>query len=231
MEHILYKTTNTQTKEYYIGIHSCKGKACYHWRNEDCAYLGSGNRLLNQIRKHGRSTFTRTTLSTYTNREDAFQAEKRTVNLDDPLSLNLAEGGQGHRNPNKRKGKRVIFEGVTYESIKDLAKEYGTSPEHASKWVRGITTRKGNHMPITIEGVEYESLAEAERITGYAFKTIQKFKDPSYVKTKAETKPVRVFGVDYETTGLAAKALGESAAVVRYRCLAKARKFKDWQYT
>lgn len=158
-------------------------------------------------------------------------AEKKAVNLEDPKSLNIAEGGAAHRNPS-RKGKQVEYEGKNYPSIKAVAEAYNTSADHAAKWIKGTTVRNGyTRTPITVEGIEYESIAEAARATGYTAKTVAKFRDPNYSKKKKDTAPVMVLGVLYETTGKAGEAHNITAPTVRYRCLAKTRKFKDWYYT
>jgi hypothetical protein len=87
MIYLVYKTTNTKTQEYYIGVHGTE--------NIDDDYLGSGVRIKNSIRKHGRETFTREILF-QGSQEDAYQKEKELVSeetLKDPKCLNLIVGG------------------------------------------------------------------------------------------------------------------------------------------
>lgn len=90
MYHFLYKTTNNITEQYYYGIHST--------RDITDAYLGSGIRLKHNIRKYGRSNFTRKIIRLFDSGQEALRAEAILVNnnmLDDPLCLNLTMGGHG----------------------------------------------------------------------------------------------------------------------------------------
>lgn len=93
MFHIVYKTTRTDTGEYYIGVHSCT--------DLDDGYLGSGDRIKRSIVKYGREAFDRIIIATCPTREEALLIEHELVTVDmlaDPLCLNISIGGKG--NPN-----------------------------------------------------------------------------------------------------------------------------------
>lgn len=88
--HFIYKTTNLLSGRYYIGMHSTD--------NLDDGYLGSGNRLILAIRKHGKDNFKREILEFCDNRNSLRLRESEIVNLDEVSKkecMNLAVGGEG----------------------------------------------------------------------------------------------------------------------------------------
>jgi hypothetical protein len=90
MEHIIYKTTNLVNGRYYIGMHSTK--------NVEDGYLGSGKRLMAEVKKYGIDSFERQILFKESSREALKKREAAIVNeelLKDPLCLNLRNGGEG----------------------------------------------------------------------------------------------------------------------------------------
>lgn len=88
----VYKVINTDTQEYYIGVHKTD--------DPNDGYYGSGLRIKRAIRKYGKKTFVKEILFIYDTKEEAFQKEvdllKHHINED--LCLNLSEGGQGGSN-------------------------------------------------------------------------------------------------------------------------------------
>jgi hypothetical protein len=90
MYHIVYKTTNTITSKFYIGIHSTKDL-------ED-GYLGSGLLLQKSIQKYGKNSHKREILFYFLSREEAWKKESELINettLKDPFCMNLHIGGRG----------------------------------------------------------------------------------------------------------------------------------------
>lgn len=88
MFYTIYKTTNNITKEFYIGQHKTK--------NPNDNYYGSGRRLLESIKKYGKSNFTKEILFIFDNKEDMNNKEMELVNktfLLNPLVLNIKVGG------------------------------------------------------------------------------------------------------------------------------------------
>lgn len=87
---VVYKTTCTITREYYIGKYTLHEK-------ERRFYLGSGDRLRYLIKKHGRSNFVRELLYYGVDEAAAYEAEKLIVEevLSDSLCVNIAHGGEG----------------------------------------------------------------------------------------------------------------------------------------
>jgi predicted GIY-YIG superfamily endonuclease len=86
--HILYRTTNTVTGRFYIGIHSTS--------NLKDRYLGSGVRFRNELKKYGPKCFVFEILEYCNNRQTALRREFETLEtlLNDPNCLNLCQGGK-----------------------------------------------------------------------------------------------------------------------------------------
>lgn len=88
--HYIYKTTNTITKRYYIGMHS----TC----NINDGYIGSGKILKRSICKYGLQNHKREILFFVDTREQLVEIEKTIITeslLSDPLSMNIRLGGEG----------------------------------------------------------------------------------------------------------------------------------------
>jgi hypothetical protein len=88
--HFIYKTTNTLTGRYYIGMHSTN--------DLDDGYLGSGKRLRHSIRKYGEEVHVREILEFCENREELKSREEEIVNLNEIAKeecMNLKVGGYG----------------------------------------------------------------------------------------------------------------------------------------
>lgn len=88
--HFIYKTTCLITKRYYIGMHSTE--------NLEDGYIGSGTRLWNSIKKHGREVHVCEIIEFQPGRKELAAREAQIVNeelLDDELCMNLNLGGNG----------------------------------------------------------------------------------------------------------------------------------------
>lgn len=88
--HYIYKTTNTLTGRYYIGMHSTDVI--------DDGYLGSGKRLRYSVRKYGAENHKREILEFVDTREELKTREAEIVNLDEIAKeecMNLMPGGTG----------------------------------------------------------------------------------------------------------------------------------------
>lgn len=86
--HYLYKIVNNITGEYYYGVHSTD--------NLNDSYFGSGSSLYENIKKYGRSNFTKNVLEFFPNRKELMIAERKIVNentLKDEKCLNIILGG------------------------------------------------------------------------------------------------------------------------------------------
>lgn len=86
----IYKTTCTVTGRYYIGMHATA--------NIDDGYLGSGKRLRNSIRKHGKENHVREILEFLPTKEQLIEREKEIITsemLCDEQCMNIMSGGTG----------------------------------------------------------------------------------------------------------------------------------------
>jgi hypothetical protein len=119
----LYKVTNILTNEYYVGKHngpdqSIKGKNKLYW--------GSGNRIINSIKKYGEENFKYEMLC-YGSSEYIFEVEKKYITPEvleeDELCLNLTVGGDG---PSYHKKE-------TLEKISQKVRKHLENPESRKK--------------------------------------------------------------------------------------------------
>jgi len=88
--HYIYKTVNTLSGRYYIGMHSTD--------DLNDGYLGSGIRLRRAINKHGKENFKREILEFCESRELLKEREIEIVNLNEIAKvgcMNLKVGGYG----------------------------------------------------------------------------------------------------------------------------------------
>ena len=86
--HYIYKTTNVINGKYYIGMHSTD--------NLNDGYMGSGKRLWNSIKYHGKENHVCEILEYCESREELSKREEQIVNeelLAENLCLNLVIGG------------------------------------------------------------------------------------------------------------------------------------------
>lgn len=86
----IYKTTNTITGRYYIGMHS----------TDDLTdeYMGSGKRLRRSLNKHGKENHVVEILEFMCSRKELIEKEKEIVNLKEIAKkncMNLMPGGEG----------------------------------------------------------------------------------------------------------------------------------------
>lgn len=90
MYYTIYKTTNTLNGMFYIGKHKTK--------NPNDRYLGSGDRLIYAVRKHGRKNFKKEILYIFDNESDMNAKEAEIVNAAFCLredTYNITTGGLG----------------------------------------------------------------------------------------------------------------------------------------
>jgi hypothetical protein len=90
MFYTIYKITNKETNQIYIGQHSTD--------NLDDNYMGSGTRIQNALSKHGRDVFSKEILFVYDNFEDMDRKEAELVNEDfikRSDTYNIVLGGTG----------------------------------------------------------------------------------------------------------------------------------------
>jgi len=107
--HFIYKTTCLKNGKYYIGMHSTD--------NLNDGYLGSGDRIRNSIRAHGKEVHRFEILEYLQDRLSLAKREEEIVNeelLKDPLCINIKQGGEGWTN--------LGFHNMTNEQLKSAHK-------------------------------------------------------------------------------------------------------------
>lgn len=116
MHHYTYIITNLRTAQFYVGVRSSIRPP------EHDNYFGSGTRIKNAIKKHGKSHFYKRILSEYSTRKDADAAEAKHITaefLTLPGCLNIKEGGPSGRISHTKASKQKISE-AHQELNKDL---------------------------------------------------------------------------------------------------------------
>jgi len=146
--HYIYKITNLIDGKYYIGMHSTN--------KLNDSYFGSGNRLMNAIKKYGRENFNKEILGYHDSREELAYIESLIVSqetVDDPKSYNIKTGGLGgvfkcsqetkEKIRNAHIGKKIPEE--TKKKMSDSAKGKKKTAQHAYNISKGLSGEK-NYM-------------------------------------------------------------------------------------
>lgn len=122
MIYFAYKTTNLCNGKFYIGIHRTS--------NIDDGYLGSGTRLLEDLKKYGRENFSREILKTFSSEKEMILYEEQIVDAEfikSPDNYNIMPGGKFgsfERNGLSFKGRRH-----TKEAIEKIKKARNSRPD------------------------------------------------------------------------------------------------------
>ena len=85
--YFVYKITNNINGKYYIGVHKSE--------DPNDSYMGSGTVIKNAIEKYGVDSFSKVILEEYDTEAAAYTSEKKLVDMHDPLSYNINNGGKG----------------------------------------------------------------------------------------------------------------------------------------
>lgn len=140
MNHYIYKITNQQTGEYYIGMRSTRIKI------EDDKYMGSGN-WIKSIDNGNKKSLFKEVLEVCGCRKELMERERHIISkhLLLPLNMNLCDGGEGgnfvsHNNPKYDNTEYVLFNNDLKEMVttKLEARELGID-------VWGLSTGKYLH--------------------------------------------------------------------------------------
>lgn len=129
--HYIYKTTNLITNCFYIGLHSTN--------NIKDGYYGSGDRIKSSLRHYGKKNHKFEILEYLPDRESLMIRESEIVNselLNDPLCLNIMEGGYGFRDEDHMKKVSKAGREKLAELLKDpeYKKEFATKTGGAETW-------------------------------------------------------------------------------------------------
>ena len=186
-KYIVYQTRNTINGKIYVGVHkNSSDDGLFD------GYLGSGTILREAIRKHGKENFERTTISEHETELGAFLEEKNIVDkvfLRRRDTYNIAEGGLGgdritnhpRRDDYRDKISKTCKEKEIHKNFGDTSGEnngfFGKS--HTDDTKRRLRRSTGpENSPLSnrcvLDGVEYPSIREAERVTGFNHHKLKK---------------------------------------------------------
>lgn len=131
--HYLYKTTNLKNGKFYFGIHSTNIL--------DDGYIGSGKRLWYSINKYGKENHKKDILEFVNKRGLLHQIEINIINkfIDNPLCMNLSNGGFGFNMNHTDETKRKISNSLsnkTYEQI------HGADKSNNERIKRSMSSKK-----------------------------------------------------------------------------------------
>ena len=186
-EYIVYQTRNTINGKIYVGVHKISDKS-----GLDDGYLGSGVALRAAIRKYGKTSFERTTISTHATELAAFADEARIVDrrfVQRRDTYNQTEGGLGgdritdhpRRNEYIAKIRKTCKEKEIHKNFGDSSGEnngfFGKShTDDTKRHLRRVNSSENNSRSnsCVFDGVEYPSIRAAERATGYNHHKLKK---------------------------------------------------------
>jgi len=162
--HYIYKTTNTLSGRYYIGMHSTD--------NLEDGYLGSGTYLKRSINKHGKENHLIEILEFLNSRRELAAREKKIVSLQEIAKkqcMNLKVGGEGgFTEENKIKGR------VAANIARALLLQ--TDPEFKEKYCKAI--REGQKRAKE-RGVKFNNISQCYSWKGKKHKpeTLEKMRN------------------------------------------------------
>jgi hypothetical protein len=174
---VIYKTTNLVNGKYYIG------KDIYN----NPKYLGSGIALRKAIEKYGRDNFIKEILYECSTKEELNAKEAECVNseiVNDKMSYNLIEGGQGGDTYKYRKNKGPVGSNVERYG-EDRAKKIAEKRSNSLKGDRNGMFGK------TITEEHKQKMIEANKKRDYHFSESHKSKIKEALTGKKDSDEVR----------------------------------------
>ena len=218
MKYKVYKTTNTETGEMYIGRYSTDAKRD--------SYLGSGVVIKQQLKEYSRSVFKKDILLETDDLELACNTEIEMINhyMDTYPDLCMNR---------KRISSKGYTDNAHTEETKAKISEANSGNNHPLYGKSGenhpLYGRTGENHPRWNKKHSEEAKAKMkgprESISGE--------NHPLYGKTGAQhhrSKAVIIDGIEYGGVREAARKLVISHTCIRGRCKSTSAKFKDWNY-
>lgn len=216
----VYKHTNKINGKSYVGITSRKpeqrwGKNGIHYANAS----KSNGCFYNAILKYGWDNFTHDILLENLSYEEACEEERNYIKIYNskvPNGYNLTNGGEGTTGfvptqewrdrrselvtkGNNPKAKRVIYDGMIFDTVVDCAEFLGVTSDHIYRWVRGRSIipkeyadkglrllgvkpvykleanykhRDTRNLQVLYCGVIYESISDCAKVIGVSFNVL-----------------------------------------------------------
>lgn len=207
--------------------------------NEDDGYLGSGVRLINSVKKHGRENHIRTILHKLKSREDMIAKEIEIVDeklLKDPLCMNIKLGGRGGTSKGfkfssemksklreawtkkRRQEKSLNQLGEKNHMFMQGHKQYMFGKKHTQESLDKITvaSKTRPRKPHPQETKDKMSVAAKARGMSHITQEIQ----DRAIKTKVEKfgRKLKYKGVDYLSVEEALRETGDSRYIIKKNC-------------
>jgi group I intron endonuclease len=197
----IYKITNSINDKVYIG------QSSYKWE-DTLSYYGSGVLIEKAIKAHGKENFKKDLLEVCFDKNSLDNAERYWIShFKEKLKAklyNITDGGTG---------------GITYSRGTEV---YDQIKHKLGKWKNGNPGSTQEAIIKRINTFKTTKWASGKDHGNYG---------NSYCKGKlpVNAKPVIIYGIEYASTGIAAKVLGfKNSEVVRHKCISK--KNKNYYY-
>lgn len=206
-------TLGENRRMFYVGIH----------KGTNPNYMGSGKRLKQAQKELGMDRFTMRIVYRHPDYEVVRNMEKKIVDIkfltrDDVY--NEAVGGN-NTNFGRKVAKRTL---ETRLKISKAHKGKKWSPERRKRMIERLKAA-GRNVPCTIDGISYETVADASIALGIHYPTIisrlQSIKFSNYHSPRIEKIPTGKFctidGITYRNVLAASKELGIRHQTIRKR--------------
>ena len=206
---VIYKVTNKENGKVYIGQTSRELKQRM-WAHYKSVRSGSETNFHNALRKYPKESFQWEVIATTDNNDDLNQLEVQFIKEYDSFKsgYNMTEGGDG---------------GFTYKKGTEM---YDRIKHKLGKWKNGNPGATSEAISKRLETMSKKT----HWLRGEEHPNYGRIRWDMKDKPANNSKPLIVDGIEYQTTGEAAKALGlKDSDVVRRRCLST-RKWKNYYY-
>lgn len=116
--------------------------------------------------------------------------------------------------------KHILFRGKWYKSMAEAARDHGLQPNTLHKAnlagrIREVGKRKGNPVPVRLNGKDYPSIKEAARCLGVDRATISRTLDRGEDTVKPRGKPVKVGSLEFPSISECARHFKVTRHVVQ----------------
>jgi hypothetical protein len=227
MEHLVYKTYNPLTSEYYFGKHSTN--------DINDGYKGSGN----WIKESDRNILITDIIYIADSEEDAYHYEKLVIfeNYKDPLCMNIAMGGTGikigsHTSESKEKIRKALT-GVKHTEERKINIGKGRKGKPHSQESKDKISKSliGNQRTSGRKRTDKEKLNISNSLKGIkrSEETKRKISKSRTGKVEVKGKEVEINGIVYKSQSEASRLLNTPLSTLRGRINSEASIFSTYK--